>query len=65
MYKFKVSTRVNQPALDIMDEKLIPEKYRKTDVITSIDNALVKSDLKEGVDIPGAQLIQGISLIIK
>jgi hypothetical protein len=65
LYTFKVSTRINPPALDIIDEKLIPEKYYKTEVKKSIDNNFVKSDLKEGVDVPGAQLIQGMSLIIK
>jgi hypothetical protein len=64
-YKFGASTRLSPHALDIIDEKLIPENYYVTKVITSVDKAYVKSDLKKGIDIPGAQLTQGMSLVIK
>jgi hypothetical protein len=65
LFNFKISTRLNQPALDIIDEKLIPENYYKTEVITSINKAMIRSDLKEGIEVPGAQLSQGMSLCIK
>lgn len=64
---FNLSTRINQPKLDIIDEKLIPENYytTKTEVKTTIDKGLIKSDFKKGMDVPGAQLTQRMSLIIK
>lgn len=62
---FRLSIRKNQPKLDILDKKLIPQSYYKTEVKSIIDTDLVRSDLKEGVDVPGAQLTQGMSLSIK
>ena len=52
------------PKLIISDEKLVPEKYIKTEIIQKIDKERVKADLKSGETVEGCRLEQGESLII-
>lgn len=61
--QFVISLQKNPVKLDITDEKLIPKDYLVTKV--SIDEAKVKDELKNGVIIPGARLVQGNSVRIR
>src|SRR6185295_12883690 len=52
-------------ALEITDEKLIPDYYKVKKSVTSIDKVSIKEDLAEGLEIPGAKLKQRNRLEIK
>ena len=58
---FKVSVRNNPESVSIINEKLIPGKYKITKTVTSIDKKLIKSD----GGCPGVELVSGKSLTIK
>ena len=60
----KCKFRKNPPRLIISDEKLVPEKYIKTEIVQKIDKERVKADLKSGETVEGCRLEQGESLII-
>lgn len=62
---YTVSLKKNPPKLNITDDKLVPDTYYRTETKRFIDNAQVRSDLKNNVDVPGAELTQGMSLIIR
>lgn len=56
------SLRKGAPALEILDEDLIPADYKKITVNTATDKkGLLKAlkELEEGETIPGAQVVQG------
>lgn len=63
---FTVSVRNNPPALRITDESLIPASYM-TIIPESkeLNKSSIKEALKQGKEIPGAELTQGNSLLIK
>lgn len=54
-FSFKLS---KCPAsVEITNESILPDKYKRTTVITDYPKDLIKEDLKAGIDIPGAELI--------
>ena len=60
---FRLSLHKNPPALDVVDELLIPESYFENK--RKLLNEKVKDDLKVGKEVPGAILKQGESVVIK
>lgn len=61
--QFAIRLQKNPVKLDIFDEALIPPDY---EVMTlTLDEAKIKGDLKNGVFVPGARLVQNNSLRIK
>jgi hypothetical protein len=61
--QFVISLQKNPVKLDITDESLIPPTY---EIMTlSLNEAKIKEDLKNGVVIPGARLVQGSSIRIR
>jgi Siphovirus Gp157 len=61
--QFVIGLQKNPVKLEIFDENLIPPEY---EVMTlSIDEAKIREELKNGVVIPGARLVQGSSIRIR
>lgn len=60
---FDISIKRNPAAIKITSEELIPETYFK--ITKTIDKSLLKISLKNGINIPGAELEQKESLKIK
>lgn len=59
-------TVVNNPvAVNVIDEKLIPEKYFKVEIIRKLDKLSLRDAIKNGEEIQGAKLMQGKGLRIK
>lgn len=64
---FTLSIAKNPPSVEIFDERQIPSQYL-TDPPPPpprIDKALIKQALRDGFDVPGAKLAQGVRLSIK
>jgi len=53
---FVISIKKNPPAMIIENDDDVPEKYVSIIEIKQIDKALMKSDLKGGVEVSGAHL---------
>ena len=63
--QFQIRLKKNPHSVDQdhMDKELIPEKYHKIKI--EFDIAGIKEDIKSGVEVPGARLIQTNRLEIK
>lgn len=63
--RFLLSTRKNNPATVIDDEKLIPNTFKATKVTELVDKTAIKEAIKAGKDVPGAHLQASKSITIK
>jgi len=64
---FAISIAKNPPAVDVYEERLIPVHYL-TDPPPpppQIDKKLIAQALKDGHEVPGARLVQGVRLSIR
>ena len=61
---FTLSIRKNAPSVDIKDEDSIPEKY-KIPQPSKLDKKAILADLKQDVEIDGAEIKQSTSLQIR
>ena len=61
--QFVINLQKNPPAVNMFDFDLIPDEYKK--ITVELNTQKIKSDLQSGVDIPGANLVQGCSVRIK
>lgn len=61
--QFSISLQKNPVKLDITNADEIPSEYLVTTV--SLDESKIKEELKNGVVIPGARLVQGTSIRIR
>lgn len=62
---FTISLQKNPPSVHISNEELIPDKYKKTQITTSVVKKDLLEDLKLGEIIDGAEIKQEKSLRIK
>lgn len=62
---FKISIRNNAPAVHVVDQDKIPEKYFSINVETKLDRKKVKEDIASGIAIEGVKLERKKSLQIK
>jgi hypothetical protein len=60
-----LAVRLNPESVDLVNEYQIPDYYKKEKVTVTIDKALIKEDLKSGLEVPGAVLKRGKRLEIK
>ncbi len=62
---FNVTVVNNPVAVNVIDEKLIPEEYFKVEIIRKLDKISLRDAIKNGEEIQGAELMQGKGLRIK
>lgn len=62
---FTVALQNNPPSVNIIDENLIPIDFITTQTVTSISRRDILEALKDGKEIPGAELKQTKSLRIR
>ena len=62
---FVLTVANNPPSVEIINEKVIPDKYKREEIITKIDKAMIKSDIQAGNKVIGASLVNKTSLRIK
>lgn len=62
--KFTFTVQKNPPSLKIVDESLIPD-FLFTQPKPILDKKVLMETLKNGIDVPGAQISQGESLRIR
>lgn len=53
---FNINIQKNPQSIKIIDENIIPDKYKITSY--KLDKKQLKEDIKEGLDIEGAELVQ-------
>lgn len=62
---FTVALQNNPPSVNILNEDLIPEQYKKSVTTVSVVKKDLLEDLKQGLIIEGAEIKQGKSLRIR
>lgn len=60
---FSITIANNTPKIEVFDETLIPSDYIRT--VTSPDKIAIRDAINNGVEVPGANLVQTKSLRIK
>lgn len=65
--EFKLSICKNPPSVEITDEGSVPNEFKKQPPPPppTLDKKAIAEALKNGIDVPGARLIQGTRLDIK
>jgi hypothetical protein len=61
--EYTLSMRKNAAALQVIDQKRIPQEYLREKLIVEVDKIQVKAALPRGEDVPGVKLTQSVSLI--
>jgi hypothetical protein len=59
-FTFKLSK--GNPTVEILNLEAVPAKYTREKLVVELDKILLKEDLKNGVEIPGAKLNESIVL---
>lgn len=62
---FDIKIVNNPPATEITDEAAVPDEFRQTQTITTIDRLAIRQALKNGTDIHGARLTHSQRVDIK
>lgn len=62
---FVLSIQKNPGAVEIADESLLPDDYKREVVSVKVDKVAIKDALKAGQSVPGAQLVQSTRLAIR
>lgn len=62
---FKIALQKNPPAVDVLNEDIIPEQYKLTVVDKRLDKKAIKAAIDAGEEVPGAALRQEISLRVR
>jgi hypothetical protein len=62
---YTISIRKNPPSVNIIDEHLVPIKYKSIEEIIKIDKKEIAKDLKENKNVTGCELTQSERIDIK
>lgn len=62
---FTVALQNNPPSVKFTNEDLIPEMYKKEVTTITIPKKEILDAIKNGIEVPGAEIIQGKSLRIR
>lgn len=64
--RFRLSVRQNPPAVQVLEEQLVPPKYVKTITTTSVDKRAILDQFKETGEIPqGVDITRALRLEIR
>lgn len=62
---FTFNIQNNQPSIIVVDESLIPEELKSTEIITKVDKKSILKLLKDDIEVKGIELKQTESLRIR
>lgn len=60
----KVTVKQSAGSVNVIDETLIPALFVKEKITKSVDKVAIKNAIKDGKDVPGAEIVQSYSLVI-
>lgn len=60
----KVTVKQSAGSVNIIDEAQIPTLFIKEKITKSVDKVAIKNAIKDGKDVPGAEIVQSYSLVI-
>lgn len=62
---FTIKLKKNPVSVDVFDEESLPSEYIRKRLVVSFDRTKIKTDIENGVVVPGASLKQNMRLEIK
>ena len=63
--RFRISVRTNPPAVQVLEEMLIPDDYKRVVTTISVDKKAIMEHLKStGEVVPGVEVTRGVRLVI-
>ena len=62
--KCKVSFRPSE-AVEVVVEEMIPEEYKVAKIVITVSKTAIKDAIKQGIDVPGAKLVERSNIQIK
>lgn len=60
----KVTVKQSAGSVNIIDEAQIPTLFIKEKITKSVDKVAIKNAIKDGKDVPGAEIVQSYSLVV-
>ena len=60
----KVTVKQSAGSVNIIDEAQIPSLFIKEKITKSVDKVAIKNAIKEGKEVPGAEIVQSYSLVV-
>lgn len=64
--RFKISVRTNPPAVQVLEEMLVPEAFMRTVTTVSVDKRAVLEHLKNtGEIVPGVEIVRSTRLEVR
>lgn len=63
--RVNVSVRLSGPSVIISDESILPKEFKIQKIEVKPDKASIKEVLSRGIEVPGAKLERGRSVVIK
>jgi hypothetical protein len=64
--RFTLTVRANPPAVEVLEQALVPEEYIRTVTTTSVDKRAILDQFKKDGDIPpGVEIVRGTRLDIR
>lgn len=63
--EFELKIKNNPPKVDVYDQTLIPDAYTVKTELVRIEKRLIKDAIDQGIEVPGARVIQELRLEIK
>jgi hypothetical protein len=62
---FRIKMKNCPPSVDVYDAKILPNKYIRVKESISVDKQLIASDTREGIEVPGARIKHGKTVVIR
>lgn len=60
----KVTVKQSAGSVNIIDEAQIPALFIKEKITKSVDKIAIKNAIKDGKEVPGAEIVQSYSLVV-
>lgn len=64
MSRFTLSIRANPPRVEVLEAALIPNEYQRTVITVEVDKRGILDAHKQGLVVPGVEIVRGESLRI-
>jgi hypothetical protein len=61
---FKIAIVKNNPSVNVLDEKLVPEEYKRTTTTITVDKRKILELNKQGIGVDGTEIIRNTRLSI-
>lgn len=62
---FTIRTKKCPPSVKITNENSLPQRYVQVKEIVTVDKVMIKKDISNGIEVPGVEMEQKTTIVIK